>query len=60
MIFAQLEKLIFSLNPETISDERKMILQPLVDFIQSKVNARQEIKLNCLLNLTLYAYICSL
>ncbi len=32
--------------PETIPDERKAILQPLTDFIQSKVTNNQEIRMN--------------
>ena len=31
---------------QNISEERKAILQPLVDFVQQKVNNRQEINLN--------------
>ncbi len=34
------------LNPQTISEERKAVLQPLIDFIRSKVSNRQEIRMN--------------
>ena len=45
-LFSQIEKLIKELNPQSISDERKAILQPLTDFIQSKVSNHQEIRIN--------------
>ena len=34
------------LNPEVIPDERKFILQPLIDFIQSKLSNGKEIRIN--------------
>lgn len=46
MLFPEIEKVINSLQFESISDERKIVLQPLVDFIQEKVNNGQEIRLN--------------
>tara|TARA_R110002049_G_scaffold260614_1_gene436521 strand:- start:81 stop:743 length:663 start_codon:yes stop_codon:yes gene_type:complete len=45
-LFSQIEKLIKELNPQSISDERKAILQPLADFIQSKASNHQEIRIN--------------
>ena len=39
-------KVIKELNPQTISKERKAVLQPLADFIQSKVSENQEIRIN--------------
>ena len=45
-LFSEIEKVIKELNPETISSERKIILQPLTDFIQSKVSGNQEIRIN--------------
>ena len=45
-LFPEIEKLIKGLNPLTISDERKAVLQPLTDFIQSKVSNNQEIRIN--------------
>jgi arsenate reductase (thioredoxin) len=46
IIFSEIEHTIKNLKPETISDERKAILNPLVDFIQLKVSNRQDIRLN--------------
>lgn len=45
-LFQKIENLIASLKPETISDERKVVLQPLTDYIQSKVSNHQEIRIN--------------
>ena len=45
-VFSEIENLIKSLNPETISNERKTVLQPLTDFIQSKVSESKEIRIN--------------
>jgi len=45
-LFSEIGNLIKELNPETISSERKTILQPLTDFIQSKVSGNQEIRIN--------------
>ena len=45
-LFSQIEKLIKELNPQSISDERKAILQPLTNFIQSKVSNNKEIRIN--------------
>ena len=45
-LFLKIEDLIKSLNPETISSERKTVLQPLTNFIQSKVSGSQEIRIN--------------
>jgi arsenate reductase len=46
ILFPEIENIINTLNFESISDERKIILQPLVDFIQGKVDTDQEIRLN--------------
>jgi arsenate reductase len=46
ILFPEIENVINTLNFESISDERKIILQPLVDFIQRKANIGQEIRLN--------------
>ncbi|MBA4275871.1 MAG: protein-tyrosine-phosphatase [Flavobacterium sp.] len=46
MLFPEIEKVINTLNFESISDERKIVLQPLVDFIQGKASKNQEIRLN--------------
>ena len=45
-LFKEIENLIKNLKPEIISDERKTVLQPLTDFIQSKVSSGQEIRIN--------------
>jgi arsenate reductase len=45
-LFPAIENVIATLNFETISEERKTVLQPLVDYIQTKVNNQQEIRLN--------------
>lgn len=45
-LFSEIENLINELNPETISSERKTVLQPLTDFIQSKVSGNKEIRIN--------------
>ncbi len=45
-LFSEIDDLIKSLNPETILSERKTVLQPLTDFIQSKVSSNQEVRIN--------------
>lgn len=45
-VFQELENKLHSLNTASISEERKVTLQPLVDFIQLKLNAQQPIYLN--------------
>lgn len=45
-MYTEIENVIKTLKPENITAERKEILQPLVDFIQSKVTNQQEIRLN--------------
>jgi arsenate reductase len=45
-LFSEIENVIKSFKPENITAERKEILQPLVDFIQSKAINKQEIRLN--------------
>ena len=45
-IFPQLEAYIATLDLSTIAAERKVVLQALVDFIQTKVNAKESIRLN--------------
>src|SRR6187399_134299 len=39
-------KTLESLKTATISDERKAVLQPLTDYIQSKVNMNETVRLN--------------
>lgn len=45
-LFNKIAKLISTFSVETISEERKKILQPLVDFIQKKVANKEEIRIN--------------
>ena len=45
-VFPEIEKVIHSFNFESISEERKLVLQPLIDFIQTKSSNKQEIRLN--------------
>ncbi|MGM8362952.1 low molecular weight phosphatase family protein [Flavobacterium sp. ARAG 55.4] len=45
-LFSKIEKVIQNFNFENIAEDRKLVLQPLVDFIQNKVNNNQEIRLN--------------
>ena len=46
MLFRNLENQIKELDETSISVERQNIAQPLVDYIQSKVDSKQEIRLN--------------
>ena len=45
-LFSEIEKLIKELNPQTIEEERKTVLQPLINFIQLKISTGQEIRVN--------------
>ncbi len=45
-MYKNLLKTIESLDSETISNERKICLQPLIDYIKSKVEINESIKLN--------------
>jgi arsenate reductase len=45
-LFAPIQSTIDTLDFKSISAERSVILQPLIDFIQSKVTAKQDIRLN--------------
>lgn len=42
-----LEHFIQQIDVSSISDERKTILQPLIDSIQTKVNQKKAIRVNC-------------
>jgi len=44
--FEKIENTIASLQTDSISKERQETLQPLIDFIQEKVTANEEIRLN--------------
>ena len=45
-LFQKIEDVVSTLEVDTISNERKEILQPLIDFIQAKTQNNQEIRLN--------------
>lgn len=45
-VFQKIDHIISSLNVETISEERKKTLQPLIDFVQEKINSNKEIRIN--------------
>ena len=45
-LIPKIEELLSALKPERISTERKEILQPLIDYVQNKVDNQQEIRLN--------------
>lgn len=45
-LYPEIENIIKSFTPEVITAERKEILQPLADYIQSKVNNQEQIRLN--------------
>lgn len=46
MLFTEIESTIHTLDPNLISEERKLVLQPLIDYIQNKVTHQHEIRLN--------------
>lgn len=46
VLFPKIESLVQSLNFSTISENRRIILQPLIEFIQAKVDNQQDIRLN--------------
>lgn len=45
-LFPEIEKLIKELQPQDISKERRAVLQPLINFIQSKHSDQQQIRIN--------------
>ena len=45
-IFSKIEQEILSFHPENITEERRTILQPLIDYIQIKVSNNDEVRLN--------------
>jgi arsenate reductase (thioredoxin) len=45
-LFPEIENVITTLNFQSISEERKIVLQPLVEYIQSKASSQLEIRLN--------------
>ena len=45
-IFPEIQRAIDTFNFDSIAADRKTTLQPLINFIQSKVNSRKEVRLN--------------
>jgi arsenate reductase len=45
-MFQNLTLTIASISKTTVSEERKEVLQPLIDYIQNKVNHQEEVRLN--------------
>ena len=46
MLFTHIKNQIDALNFSAISENRKLILQPLIDFIQDKTNQQKKVQLN--------------
>nr|WP_314834455.1 protein-tyrosine-phosphatase [uncultured Flavobacterium sp.] len=46
ILFPEIEQIVRTFNLESITAERKITLQPLIDFIQAKASNQQEIRLN--------------
>lgn len=44
--YKKINTVISVLKPETITDERKQVLQPLIDFIKDKIASNQAIRIN--------------
>jgi len=45
-IFPSIEQEVLSFNPEGVTQERRALLQPLIDYIQVKASNQEEIRLN--------------
>lgn len=45
-MYPLLSQTIEQIQPKNISDERKVVLQPLIDFVQQKTNSQQQININ--------------
>lgn len=45
-IFQEIDKVVNAFSADSISAERKVVLQPLIDFIKAKNNAQATIRLN--------------
>jgi len=46
MVFKKIKEIIESLDVTIISNDRKSTLQPLIEYIQSKISSQQELRLN--------------
>ena len=45
-LFTKLDALISTFSVETITENRKKILEPLIDFVRQKIDKKEEIRLN--------------
>lgn len=45
-LFLEIEKIVNVFSTNAIAPERKLLLQPLIDYIQNKVHQQKEIRLN--------------
>lgn len=45
-LFPEIEAFVAKLDPKTISEERKEIIQPLIEVLRSKVSSDQDIRIN--------------
>ncbi len=45
-LFPEIESFIQALNPQMISEERREVLKPLIDFIQSKLSEKETVRIN--------------
>lgn len=46
MLFTEIQETIVNIDHNIISNERKNVLQPLIDYVQEKASANKEIRLN--------------
>ena len=46
MIYPEIASITSKFSPENISEERKEVLKPLIDFVQAKAFSQEEIRLN--------------
>jgi len=46
MLYTEIQNTIAKIDVHTISNARKIVLQPLIDYVQEKVNTAAEIRLN--------------
>ncbi len=45
-VLSSIKETVSTLNINTVSSERKIILKPLIDFIQSKIDKKEKVRLN--------------
>lgn len=46
MLYKEIKNTVSALDMNSIADDRKLVLQELIDYIQSKINSKQKILLN--------------